>query len=61
MEGERDDLRGNVEDLRAALESETLQKVDYQNHVQSLKEEMEFKAKIHDEVGMTMLSCVYVM
>lgn len=37
--------------LKATLEAETLGKVDLQNHIQSLKEEMAFKRKVHDEVG----------
>lgn len=50
LEVERDELRGNVDDMRASLESETLQKVDYQNNVQSLKEELDFLRKVHQEV-----------
>ena len=50
LEAERDDLRANVDELRAALEHETLQKVDHQNHAQSLMEELTFKQKIHEEV-----------
>ena len=50
LEAERDDLRANVDELRAALEQETLQKVDHQNHAQSLMEELNFKQKVHEEV-----------
>jgi len=50
LESERDELRNNVEELRAALESETLQKVDCQNNLQSLREELEFQKKVHEEV-----------
>ncbi len=53
LEGEREELRGNIQDLRNALESETLQKVDYQNTVQSLKEKLEFAEKVHNEVRLS--------
>ena len=39
-----------MDELRAALESETLQKVDCQNNLQSLREEIEFQKKVHEEV-----------
>ena len=39
-----------MDELRAALEQETLQKVDHQNHAQSLMEELNFKQKVHEEV-----------
>ena len=45
-----EDLSAQVKSLRDSLEQETLNKVDLQNNIQSLKEELAFKKRIHDEV-----------
>ena len=50
LEAEVAELREGYDSMKASLESETLSKVDLQNHIQSLKEEMAFRQKVHDEV-----------
>ena len=45
-----EDLSAQVKSLRGSLEQETLNKVDLQNNIQSLKEEMAFMKRIHEEV-----------
>ena len=50
LEAELEELRSTMEALKATLEAETLSKVDLQNHIQSLKEEMAFMKKVHSEV-----------
>ena len=47
---EIEELRANVEELRSLLENETLCKVDYQNNLQSLNEELSFRKKVYEEV-----------
>ena len=49
------DLRATIEELRALLESETLCKVDYQNNLQSLNEELSFRKKVYEEVSRFLL------
>lgn len=44
--------RATIDELRALLESETLCKVDYQNNLQSLNEELAFRKKVYEEVGL---------
>ncbi len=51
-DAEIDELRANVEELRSLLESETLCKVDYQNNLQSINEELAFRKKVHEEVSL---------
>lgn len=50
-EDECEGLRANVEELRSHLENETLTRVDYQNNLQSVNEELSFRKKVHEEVG----------
>ncbi len=45
------EMRGTIEEIRATLESETLSKVDYQNNVQSLNEELAFRKKVYEEAS----------
>ena len=47
---EIEELRANIEELRSLLENETLCKVDLQNNLQSLNEELSFRKKIYEEV-----------
>ncbi len=49
-DAEIDELRANIEELRSLLESETLCKVDFQNNLQSLNEELSFRKKVYEEV-----------
>lgn len=49
-DAEIEELRANIEELRSLLENETLCKVDLQNNLQSLNEELSFRKKIYDEV-----------
>ena len=67
LEAEVAELREGYDSMKASLESETLSKVDLQNHIQSLKEEMAFRQKVHDEVNCNPvlieahLSCTYYL
>ena len=49
-DAEIEELRTNIEELRCLLENETLCKVDLQNNLQSLNEELSFRKKIYEEV-----------
>ena len=49
------DLQAQITSLRESMEAETLSKVDLQNNIQSLKEELAFRKKVYEEV-----SCVCV-
>lgn len=51
LEQELEELKANLEGVKNQLESETLSKVDLQNNIQSLREELAFKKKMYDEVG----------
>lgn len=50
LQDEVAELKDNIEELRAALESETLAKVDYQNNLQSVTEDLAFRKKVYEEV-----------
>lgn len=50
MDEEVDDLRSRLKEAQDSLERETLTKVDLQNQIQSLREEMTFTKRVHDEV-----------
>ena len=45
------DLHAQMASLRESMEAETLGKVDLQNHIQSLKEELAFRKKVYEEVN----------
>lgn len=45
------ELQAQVASLRESVESETLGKVDLQNNLQSLKEELAFRKKVYEEVS----------
>ena len=46
------DLHAQMTSLRESMEAETLGKVDLQNHIQSLKEELAFRKKVYEEVSL---------
>lgn len=50
LEEEVEELRAQVIELRETLEKETLSKVDLQNQIQSIKEELSFRKKVYEEV-----------
>ena len=50
LEQELEELKATLEGVKAQLESETLGKVDLQNNIQSLREELAFKKKMYEEV-----------
>lgn len=52
---EIEELRASVDDLKTLLENETLCKVDYQNNLQSLNEELSFRKKIYEEVSQVVM------
>lgn len=45
-----EELRSTLEAMKESLEAETLSKVDLQNSIQSLKEELAFRKKVYEEV-----------
>ena len=44
-------LEKQLAELKKQLEDETLLRVDLENRVQSLKEELSFKIQLHEQVG----------
>ena len=50
------ELQAQIASLRENMEAETLSKVDLQNNIQSLREELAFRKKIYEEVGSLSLS-----
>ena len=50
FEAELEELRSTLETMKESLEAETLSKVDLQNSIQSLKEELAFRKKVYEEV-----------
>ena len=50
LEDEVEELRSRLKETQESLERETLAKVDLQNQIQSLREELAFKKKVYDEV-----------
>ena len=50
LEQELEELKASMESLKSQLETETLSKVDLQNNIQSLREELAFKKKMYEEV-----------
>ena len=50
LEHEMADLQAQIVSLRESMEAETLSKVDLQNNIQSLREELAFRKKIYEEV-----------
>ncbi|KDR19813.1 lamin Dm0-like [Zootermopsis nevadensis] len=49
LEKECEKLRKQVEDLRKHLEDETLARIDLENNVQSLREELQFKEQVYNQ------------
>jgi chromosome segregation ATPase len=49
LEGEVAELQAQIVSLRESMEAETLSKVDLQNNMQSLKEELAFRKKVYEE------------
>lgn len=47
LEKELEKTRKNLDDLRKHLESETLSRIDLENNIQSLTEELTFKDQVH--------------
>lgn len=51
LEQELEGIKATLEGVKAQLESETLSKVDLQNNIQSLREDLAFKKKMYEEVS----------
>ena len=49
LEKEVERLKGLLEDCRKNLEEETLQRIDLENHIQSLKEDISFKDQVFQQ------------
>ena len=50
LRGEVATLERQLAALRKQLEEETLLRVDLENRIQSLKEELAFKSQVHEQV-----------
>ncbi len=50
LQAELDEIRSTVDAMKETLEAETLGKVDLQNNIQSLREELAFRKKVYEEV-----------
>lgn len=50
LEQEVAELQVQIASLRESMEAETLSKVDLQNNIQSLREELAFRKKVYEEV-----------
>lgn len=53
LQSECQELKDALESAKYALEQETLTRVDLENKLQSLKEELSFKRSVYDKVGLT--------
>ena len=49
MEKELQRLKAQLDDARKHLEEETLQRVDLENHIQSMKEDINFKDQVFQQ------------
>lgn len=49
LEKELDRVKGLLDDARKHLEEETLQRIDLENNIQSLKEDISFKDQIYQQ------------
>lgn len=49
-------LDASLEDARKQLQDEMLRRVDGENRIQTLKEELEFQKNLHSEVRLSSLS-----
>lgn len=49
LEKENEKLKGLLEDARKHLEEETLQRIDLENNIQSLKEDISFKDQVYQQ------------
>ena len=49
LEKEIERLAALLEDTRKHLEEETLQRIDLENHIQSLKEDISFKDQVYQQ------------
>lgn len=49
LEKEVERLKGLLDDCRKNLEEETLQRIDLENHIQSLKEDISFKDQVFQQ------------
>ena len=57
LEQELEEVKANLEAIKGQLEAETLSKVDLQNNIQSLREDIAFKKKMYEEVGSVDVGC----
>ena len=55
LRGELATLERQLATLRKQLEEETLLRVDLENRIQSLKEELAFKSQVYEQVRSTLL------
>lgn len=49
LEKELDRMKGLLDDARKHLEEETLQRIDLENNIQSLKEDISFKDQVYQQ------------
>lgn len=55
LESENKELQDTLDSAKYNLEQETLTRVDLQNQVQSLREELNFKRNVYDKVRLSQL------
>ena len=56
---ELEELKKQYAVLQKQTEEETVQRVDLQNRIQSLKEELAFKSSVHERVGLGLASLAF--
>ena len=57
LEQDLEETKSALDNVKSQLEAETLSKVDLQNNIQSLKEDLAFKKKMYEEVSQ---NCAYL-
>ncbi len=54
-------MEGSLSDAKKQLQDEMLRRVDAENRIQTLKEELEFQKNIYNEVSTNIYSSMHIM